>query len=507
MNQTTIQRVVTCSGIGLHSGNKVYLALRPASANTGIIFDIHTPDGIRRVSPAPKAVATTVLATTLGSNGATVSTVEHLLASVLGLGIDNLIISVEGGEIPIMDGSAAAFLELFAEAGIRELPAPRKVMRISRPLELRDGDMQVYGGKGVQQACKNISGAICKALRGMDAGNLFAIDHALIALDGTKNKAVLGANATLAVSMACAKAAACAQNMALFRFLGGTQAHLMPMPMMNILNGGVHAGNGLDVQEFMIVPIGAKDFRAALQMGAEVYHALAALLKKKGLSTGVGDEGGFAPDISEEKQALDLILDAISRAGYTAGTDIALALDAAASEWEQKGRYVLPKSGRTFTAHELTEHWRGLCKQYPIRSIEDPLGEEDWPAWQALTRELGRRCQLVGDDLFVTNTERLQRGILMGCANAILLKPNQIGTLTETMQALSLAHRSGYRTIMSHRSGETEDTTIADLAVALGAGQIKTGAPCRSERVSKYNRLLRIEDALGGAAKLDELRL
>ena len=241
-------------------------------------------------------------------------------------------------------------------------------------LELRDGDMQVYGGKGVQQACKNISGAICKALRGMDAGNLFAIDHALIALDGTKNKAVLGANATLAVSMACAKAAACAQNMALFRFLGGTQAHLMPMPMMNILNGGVHAGNGLDVQEFMIVPVGAKDFRAALQMGAEVYHALAALLKKKGLSTGVGDEGGFAPDISEEKQALDLILDAISRAGYTAGTDIALALDAAASEWEQKGRYVLPKSGRTFTAHELTEHWRGLCKQYPIRSIAGRRG-------------------------------------------------------------------------------------------------------------------------------------
>lgn len=232
-------------------------------------------------------------------------------------------------------------------------------------LELRDGDMQVYGGKGVQQACKNISGAICKALRGMDAGNLFAIDHALIALDGTKNKAVLGANATLAVSMACAKAAACAQNMALFRFLGGTQAHLMPMPMMNILNGGVHAGNGLDVQEFMIVPVGAKDFRAALQMGAEVYHALAALLKKKGLSTGVGDEGGFAPDISEEKQALDLILDAISRAGYTAGTDIALALDAAASEWEQKGRYVLPKSGRTFTAHELTEHWRGLVQAIP----------------------------------------------------------------------------------------------------------------------------------------------
>ena len=394
-------------------------------------------------------------------------------------------------------------------------------------LELRDGDMQVYGGKSVLQACKNISGAIHTALRGMDAENLFAVDQALIALDGTKNKSVLGANATLAVSMACAKAAACAQNMALFRYLGGAQAHLMPMPMMNILNGGVHAGNGLDVQEFMIVPVGAKDFRAALQMGTEVYHALAALLKKKGLSTGVGDESGFAPDISEEKQALDLILDAIARSGYTPGTDIALALDAAASEWQTPtpaakksakrvdasavrlpaGGYTLPKSGRVFTAHELTEHWRGLCEQYPIRSIEDPLGEEDWPAWQALTRELGSRCQLVGDDLFVTNTERLQRGILMGCANAILLKPNQIGTLTETMQALSLAHRSGYRTIMSHRSGETEDTTIADLAVALGAGQIKTGAPCRSERVSKYNRLLRIEDALGGAAKLDELRL
>ena len=368
-------------------------------------------------------------------------------------------------------------------------------------LELRDGDMQLYGGKSVLQACKNISGAIHNALRGMDADNLFAVDQALIALDGTKNKAVLGANATLAVSMACAKAAACAQGVALFRFLGGAQAHLTPMPMMNILNGGVHAGNGLDVQEFMIVPVGAKDFRSALRMGAETYHALAALLKKKGLSTGVGDEGGFAPEIAEEKQALDLILEAVSRAGYAPGTDIVLALDAAASEWAQKGRYVLPKSGRSFTAHELTEHWRGLCDQYPIRSIEDPLGEEDWPAWQALTRELGSRCQLVGDDLFVTNEERLQRGILMGCANAILLKPNQIGTLTETMQALSLAHRSGYRTIISHRSGETEDTTIADISVAVNAGQIKTGAPSRTDRVAKYNQLLRIEEELFDSAE------
>ena len=374
-------------------------------------------------------------------------------------------------------------------------------------LELRDGDKSRFGGKGVSKAVENINTTINEVLAGMDASDIYAVDAAMMKADGTKDKSNLGANAILAVSIAAARAAAISLDVPLYRFLGGVSGNKLPVPMMNILNGGVHAGNGLDVQEFMIVPVGAKDFRAALQMGAEVYHALAALLKKKGLSTGVGDEGGFAPDISEEKQALDLILDAISRAGYTAGTDIALALDAAASEWEQNGRYVLPKSGRTFTAHELTEHWRGLCKQYPIRSIEDPLGEEDWPAWQALTRELGRRCQLVGDDLFVTNTERLQRGILMGCANAILLKPNQIGTLTETMQALSLAHRSGYRTIMSHRSGETEDTTIADLAVALGAGQIKTGAPCRSERVSKYNRLLRIEDALGGAAKLDELRL
>lgn len=374
-------------------------------------------------------------------------------------------------------------------------------------LELRDADPARFGGKGVLRAVKNINTEICAALTGMDASHTGEIDTAMLRLDGTPDKSRLGANAILAVSLASARAAANALGLPLYRFLGGVSADVLPVPMMNILNGGAHAGNGLDVQEFMIVPVGAKDFRSALRMGAETYHALAALLRKKGLSTGVGDEGGFAPEIAEEKQALDLILEAVSRAGYAPGTDIVLALDAAASEWAQKGRYVLPKSGRSFTAHELTEHWRGLCDQYPIRSIEDPLGEEDWPAWQALTRELGSRCQLVGDDLFVTNEERLQRGILMGCANAILLKPNQIGTLTETMQALSLAHRSGYRTIISHRSGETEDTTIADLAVALGAGQIKTGAPCRSERVCKYNRLLRIEDALGSAAMLDALRL
>ncbi len=367
-------------------------------------------------------------------------------------------------------------------------------------LELRDGDMQRFGGKGVTRACKAVSTSIAKALTGMDAADLAAVDAALCALDGTDNKSVLGANATLAVSLACAKAAASAQGVALFRFLGGAQAVTLPLPMMNILNGGAHAGNGLDVQEFMIVPVGADSFRDALRMGAEVYHALAALLKKRNLSTSVGDEGGFAPEIIEETQAIDLILEAVSRAGYTAGRDFVLALDAAASEWKQKSGYLLPKSRRAFTAHELTEHWRELIRQYPIRSIEDPLGEEDWPAWQALTKTLGESCQLVGDDLFVTNAERLAKGVSMGCANAILLKPNQIGTLSETISAQRLAHQSGYRTIVSHRSGETEDVSIADLAVALNAGQIKTGAPCRAERTAKYNRLLRIEEALGSAA-------
>ena len=367
-------------------------------------------------------------------------------------------------------------------------------------LELRDGDMQRFGGKGVTRACKAVSTSIAKALTGMDAADSAAVDAALCSLDGTDNKSVLGANATLAVSLACAKAAASALGVALFRFLGGAQAVTLPLPMMNILNGGAHAGNGLDVQEFMIVPVGADSFRDALRMGAEVYHALASLLKKRNLSTSVGDEGGFAPEIIEETQAIDLILEAVSRAGYTAGRDFVLALDAAASEWKQKSGYLLPKSRRAFTAHELAEHWRELIRQYPIRSIEDPLGEEDWPAWQALTKTLGESCQLVGDDLFVTNAERLAKGVSMGCANAILLKPNQIGTLSETISAQRLAHQSGYRTIVSHRSGETEDVSIADLAVALNAGQIKTGAPCRAERTAKYNRLLRIEEALGSAA-------
>ena len=368
-------------------------------------------------------------------------------------------------------------------------------------LELRDQDMQRYGGKGVLRACKNLSTTIHKALCGMDAADTFAIDNALIALDGTQNKSALGANATLAVSMACAKAAASAQNMALFRFLGGQQATLLPLPMMNILNGGAHAANALDVQEFMIQPVGADSFREALCMCTEVYHALSALLKKKGLSTGVGDEGGFAPALSDEVQAIELILEAINRAGYAPGSDFTLALDAAASEWKQASGYTLPKSGRTFTAEALIDHWQSLLRQYPIASLEDPLGEEGWPAWQQMTAQLGDACQLVGDDLFVTNVVRIEKGLSLHCANAVLLKPNQIGTLSETIVAAQLAAAKGYKLIVSHRSGDSEDTTIADLAVALCAGQIKTGAPCRSERVAKYNRLLRIEDALGQSAR------
>ena len=367
-------------------------------------------------------------------------------------------------------------------------------------LELRDGDRQYYGGKGVRRACKNINGPIAKALCSMDAADTASIDHALINLDSTENKSVLGANATLAVSIACAKAAASAQHIALYRFLGGAQACTLPIPMMNILNGGVHAPNSLDIQEFMILPIGAENFRDALRMGTEVYHALSALLKKRNLNTAVGDEGGFAPDIQDETEAIDLILEAISRAGYAPGTDFSLALDAAAAAWKHQAQYIMPKSQRTFTTQTLIDHWQSLIRQYPIHSIEDPLGEEDWPAWQSLTKAVGSSCQIGGDDLFVTHAKRLQKGISQGCANAILLKPNQIGTLTETIHTCHLAQSCGYRTIISHRSGESEDTTIADLAVAVNAGQIKTGAPCRSERVSKYNRLLRIEEALGAGA-------
>jgi len=416
------------------------------------------------------------------------------------------IVSIIGREVLDSRGNPTVEAEVHLSCGVTctaIAPSGASTGRFEA-LELRDNDPQLYGGKGVRRASKNVSTTISKALCGMDASDLYAVDNAMIALDGTDNKSVLGANATLSVSMACAKAAASAQGVALYRFLGGMQAMTLPMPMMNILNGGAHAANKLDVQEFMIIPVGAARFSDALRMGTEVYHALAALLKKKNLATAVGDEGGFAPEVCDETEAIELILEAIARAGYAPGSDVALALDAAASEWKDRHGYTMPKSGRSFTSSELTEHWKTLLGKYPIRSIEDPLGEEDWPAWQALTRQLGGMYQLVGDDLFVTNEKRLKKGVEMGCSNAILLKPNQIGTLSETIRACQMAKKNGFKTIISHRSGETEDTTIADLGVALGTGQIKTGAPCRSERVAKYNRLLRIEDALGQAASFGE---
>ncbi|MCD7858300.1 MAG: phosphopyruvate hydratase [Clostridiales bacterium] len=369
-------------------------------------------------------------------------------------------------------------------------------------LELRDGDAARFGGKGVSQAVGNVNTVLCKALHGLDASDVSAVDRAMLAADGTADKSHLGANALLAVSIASARAAAAALRLPLYRFLGGANATRLPVPMMNILNGGAHAANNLDVQEFMILPAGAPTFREGLRWCTEVYHALAGLLRAKGLATAVGDEGGFAPDLAGDEEAIQYILAAVSKAGYEPGRDIVLALDAASSEWKggAPGAYLLPKSGQRFTSEELVNHWKRLCEAYPIYSIEDGLDEEDWDGWQALTSALGGHVQLVGGDLFVTNTQRLSKGIRQGCGNAILIKPNQIGTVSETLEAIQLAHRAGYAAIASHRSGETEDTTIADLAVALNTCQIKTGAPCRSERVAKYNRLLRIEEALGDAA-------
>ncbi|MBB5264341.1 enolase [Catenibacillus scindens] len=366
-------------------------------------------------------------------------------------------------------------------------------------LELRDKDKTRYKGKGVTKAVKNINTIIDKTLKGMDAQNIYAVDQAMIQADGTKDKSKLGANAILAVSIACARAAACALNIPLYRFLGGICGNRLPVPMMNILNGGAHAANTVDVQEFMIMPAGAPSFSEGLRWCTEVFHALADLLKSKGLATSVGDEGGFAPDLSSDEEAIQYILQAIEEAGYEPGKDFVLAMDAASSEWKgnKKGEYILPKCGKTFTSQELVQHWKELCEKYPIYSIEDGLDEEDWEGWQMLTRELGGKVQLVGDDLFVTNTERLAKGISMGCGNSILIKLNQIGSVSETLEAIKMAHKAGYTAIASHRSGETEDTTIADLAVALNTCQIKTGAPSRSERVAKYNQLLRIEEELG----------
>ena len=370
-------------------------------------------------------------------------------------------------------------------------------------LELRDGDKARYLGKGVTKAVENINTVINETITGMDASDLYAVDKAMIAADGTKDKSNLGANAILAVSIATARAAATALDIPLYRFLGGVSGTRLPVPMMNILNGGAHATNTVDTQEFMIMPVGASSFKEALRWCAEVFHNLAKILKSKGLATSVGDEGGFAPNLSSDDETIETILEAVKAAGYEPGRDFMIAMDAASSEWKSekgKGFYHQPKSGRDFTSDELIQHWADLVEKYPIISIEDALDEEDWEGWQKLTAKLGGKVQLVGDDLFVTNTERLKKGIELGCGNSILIKLNQIGSVSETLEAIQMAHNAGYTAISSHRSGETADTTIADLAVALNTCQIKTGAPSRSERVAKYNQLLRIEEELGDSA-------
>lgn len=370
-------------------------------------------------------------------------------------------------------------------------------------LELRDGDKAMFGGKGVSKAVANINEKIAPALVGVDASDTYEVDRIMISLDGTKDKSNLGANAILAVSIAAANAAAKSLDIPLYRFYGGVNANTLPVPMMNILNGGAHATNSVDTQEFMIMPAGAGNFREGLRWSTEVFHALQKLLKEEGQTTAVGDEGGFAPNLASDEDTIEHILQAIRNAGYEPGKDFVLAMDAAASEWKSekgKGYYHQPKSGKDFTTDELIAHWKSLIEKYPIYSIEDGLDEEDWEGWQKMTAELGNKVQLVGDDLFVTNTERLKKGIELGAGNAILIKLNQIGSVSETLDAIKMAQNAGMRAIVSHRSGETEDTTIADLAVALNAGEIKTGAPSRSERVAKYNQLLRIEEELGNAA-------
>ncbi len=373
---------------------------------------------------------------------------------------------------------------------------------IYEALELRDMDSKRFGGKGVTKAVENVNTKIREALLGKDSSDIYEIDNTMILLDGTSDKSVLGANAILAVSIASAKAAAMSLGIPLYRFLGGVNANVLPVPMMNIVNGGAHAANTVDTQEFMIMPIGANNFTEGLRWCTEVFHGLAGILKQKGFTTAVGDEGGFAPDLGSDEEAVELIIEAIKKVGFVPGEDFVIAMDAAASEWKgtQIGNYHMPKSGLDYTSRELIDHWKTLCEKYPIASIEDALDEEDWEGWEILTAELGDKIQLVGDDLFVTNTSRLQNGIERSCGNSILIKLNQIGTISETLEAIKMAHKAGYTAIVSHRSGETEDTTISDLAVALNAGQIKTGAPSRSERVAKYNQLIRIEESLGKSA-------
>jgi enolase len=366
-------------------------------------------------------------------------------------------------------------------------------------VELRDGG-EAFGGKGVSRAVTNVNRELAEALTGFDAADQQGLDRRMLELDGTPNKARLGANAILGVSLAAAKAMAVEEGMTLWRYLGGEAAHVLPVPMMNVLNGGAHADNKVDFQEFMVVPVGAASFSEALRAGVEVFHALKGKLHERGFATNVGDEGGFAPDLESNAEALDWLVQGIEAAGYRAGEDVAIALDPAVSELVSNSSYELTHEGRTLSAGELADYWADVIDRYPVVSIEDGMGEEDWDGWRALTERIGERVQLVGDDLFVTNTDRLRRGIEAGVANSILVKVNQIGTLTETLEAVRTAREAGYTVVMSHRSGETEDTTIADLAVATGCGQIKTGAPSRSDRVAKYNQLLRIEEALGADA-------
>ena len=375
-------------------------------------------------------------------------------------------------------------------------------------LELRDGDKSRFGGKGVLKAVENVNTVISQVLKGMDPSDVYAVDRAMIQADGTKDKSRLGANAILAVSIACARAAANALEIPLYRFFGGVSGNRLPVPMMNIINGGCHAlSSGLDVQEFMIMPVGASSFKECLRWCAEVFHALAAILKERGLATSVGDEGGFAPNLKCNADAIEVILEATERAGYKPGKDIVMAMDVASSEFYVDGKYKMTGEGVEMTSEEMVDYLAGLCEKYPIISIEDGMAEDDWDGWKKLTKKLGKKVQLVGDDLFVTNEERLVQGIEKGVANAILIKVNQIGTLTETFNAIETAKRAGYTCIISHRSGETEDTTLADIAVAVNAGQIKTGAPARTDRVAKYNQLLRIEEDLGKAAKYNGIKV
>ena len=415
------------------------------------------------------------------------------------------IVQVIGREIMDSRGNPTVEAEVYLEDGSMGRGAAPSGASTGEfeALELRDGDKSRYDGKGVLKAVDFINNEIDELLLGMDASDIYAIDKAMIEADGTEDKSRFGANAILAVSIACAKAAANSLDIPLYRFLGGQFGNVLPVPMMNILNGGAHASNTVDTQEFMIMPVGASSFAEGLRQCAEVYHKLGKLLKAEGYATSVGDEGGYAPNLSSDEETLEYILKAIKECGYEPGKDFVLAMDAAASEWKgsAKGQYKQPKSGKEFTSAELVAHWKSLVDKYPIVSIEDGLDEEDWEGWKKMTEELGDRLQIVGDDLFVTNTKRLHKGIEQGCANSILIKLNQIGSVSETIEAIKMAQKAGYTAVVSHRSGETEDTTIADLAVALNAGQIKTGAPNRSERVAKYNQLLRIEEELDENAK------